>query len=122
MSETLSDRLNAALRDAMKARNKSAVAALRSALAAIANAESVARQTDPTPAATSEHVAGSVAGLRAAEVERRDLRPEEVDEIVRAEIDDRREAADHYRRAGQDDMADQLEREAGVLAPFVGGS
>ena len=122
MADDLRDRLRTALRDAIKAQDKSAVAALRSALAAIDNAAAVPADATPGSAASSEHVAGTTAGLGTAEAERAELTAGQVEEIVQGEIDDRREAADHYRRAGQNDMANQLEREAGVLSPFVGGS
>jgi uncharacterized protein len=114
--EDLRDRLQSTLHDALKAQDKSAVAALRSALAAIANAETVPTEQPSRTEATSEHFAGTTAGLRAAEAERRDLPPERVEDIVRMEITDRTQAAESYRRAGHHDMADQLDREARVLS------
>ena len=108
-----------ALRDAIKAQDKSAVAALRSALSAIDNVAAVPADAPPGSAASSEHVAGTTAGLSTAEAARAELTPGQVEEIVQGEINDRREAADHYRHAGQDDMANQLEHEASVLSPFV---
>jgi uncharacterized protein len=119
VTDDLRTRLQAALKDALKARDKPAVAALRSAMAAIDNAQAVPTEQPPATEASSEHLAGTAVGLRAAEAERKTLSAEELDEIVRTEITDRREAADHYRRAGQDEMADQLEREAGVLSSIV---
>lgn len=119
MPEDLRDRLRAALQDALKRRDDSAVAALRSALAAIDNASAVPQQSPPTAHASSEHVAGTALGVGAAEAERQALTPEQLQEIVRAEIADRQQAAEHYRRAGHADMAEQLDREAGVLSSIV---
>ncbi len=139
-------RLRVALTDAMKARDRVAVAALRSALSAIENAEAVdtpvpadanqpADATGPpagtaepaaaepplTERATVEHAgfAGSVAGLRAAEVERRPLTDADVERIVRAEATDRLAAADEYERGGRHDHAERLRGEAAVLRRYL---
>ena len=61
------EQLRAALKDALKRRDKVAVVALRSALAALDNASAV----DATlPTVDHEHSAGSAGGLGAAEVPR----------------------------------------------------
>src|SRR5918996_2373390 len=65
-ARSLRERLRAALPEAMKARDAVAVAALRSALAAIDNAEAVAAAPAP-PGAGSADVAGAAVGVRAAE-------------------------------------------------------
>ena len=118
---TLRGRLRGALPAAMKARDAAAVAALRSALAAIDNAEAV----EPAPASPAEaghaKLAGTVAGLGAAEVERRHLQEAEVEQIVQAEVADRRAAADAYERAGQAERAGRLRAEAEVLSSHLGG-
>jgi uncharacterized protein YqeY len=132
----LRDRLRQALAVAMKARDRPAVAALRSALAAIDNAEAVdPAQALPGPGAghpdesTREpgrpelaatepghpKVAGSVVGVGATEVERRSLSPAQLEGIVRAEIADREAAAADYEGAGQVEQAERLRAEAGVL-------
>ncbi len=105
----LRTRLRRALTAALKARDKDAVSALRSALSAIGNAEAV----DPgepgpgRPAATgSDHVAGAVpfagagTGPGAAEAERRHLTEADVTAIVRAEAAERAAAASQYEHAG----------------------
>jgi hypothetical protein len=117
--DDLPARLRLALTAALRARDMTAVAALRSALGAIGNAEAV-----PVPAglsAAGPHVAGSAAGLSAAEAERRWLSPAQVAAIVQAEIDERLATAAQYERAGREDRAAQLTAEAQALASAAGG-
>jgi len=117
-ANSVQDRLQRALRAALKARDPAAVSALRSALAAISNAEAL-----PPPAATarrgSQYVAGSVEGLGAAEASRRVLSENETAAIVSTEIAERRAAADRYERSGHADRAGRLRREADALAAAV---
>jgi len=109
-------RLREALSPALKARDRVAVAALRSALAAVDNAQAV----DAPPAPRSGGVvAGAVTGLGAGEAPRRELSEGEIVAIVRAEVDDRREAAADYERAGKTDAAGRLTAEADVLAALL---
>ena len=109
-------RLRRALPPALKARDRVAVAALRSALAAIDNAHAV---TAPPAPRTGGVVAGAVRGLGAGDVPRRGVSTDEVAAIVRSEIDDRRVAAADYERSGQVDAAARLIAEADVLAAYV---
>jgi uncharacterized protein YqeY len=122
------ERLQVALRAALRQRDMVAASALRSALAAIGNAEAVgvaeAAAADAgggarAAGACSEHVAGAVAGLGAAEVARRELSEAELARIVAAEVADRVAAADGYEQAGHADRADYLRREADVLRAAV---
>jgi uncharacterized protein YqeY len=114
-------RLRAALRAAMKERDTVAASGLRSALSAIANAEAVSLSTassgpPPRPAAQSSlHLAGTVAGLGAAEVSRREVTEDEAAAIAAAEAADRRAAARDYQAAGHGDRADRLRREAQAI-------
>jgi len=114
-------RLQAALRAAMKERDTVAASALRSALAAIANAEAVSLPAGSTgqsarPAAqASPHFAGAVAGLGAADVSRRDVTEDEATAIAAAEAADRRAAARDYQAAGHADRAGRLRREAQAI-------
>jgi uncharacterized protein YqeY len=108
-------RLAATLREALRTRDKAAVAALRSALAAIANAEAVSPLPARANRASSEHIAGAAPGLRAAEVPRRQLSEEEVTQVVRREITERQEAAGQYAGAGHHERAARLRTEAEVL-------
>jgi hypothetical protein len=81
-----------------------------------------ARPPAPAAAAGSPHVAGAVAGLGAAEAERRSLSAAEVEEIVRAEVAERQAAAREYDRAGHAEQAGRLRREADVLMSVIGAS
>ncbi|WP_067568094.1 hypothetical protein [Nocardia acidivorans] len=113
----LRDRLRTALPVAMKARDRSATAALRSALAAIDNAEAV-DASDVTAGA----IESSAVGLGTAERARRVLTEADIVSIVRAEIDDRRTAATEYdAHSGGADRAETLRAEANTLEGFLGG-
>lgn len=102
----------------MKARDRVAVTALRSTLAALDNAEAVAR-----PASTDERLAieESPVGVGTAEVERLVLTPEQVESIVRAEVAERETAAREYEVAGRPERAEQLRTEAAVLSAHLTG-
>jgi uncharacterized protein len=110
---TVRDRLQRALREALKARDKAAVSALRSALGAIDNASAV--PAGPVTGTTSPHVAGAAAGLGAAETGRRGLSGQEESAIVRAEVAERQAAARDYDRTGHTERAGRLRREADIL-------
>jgi|ERR1035437_354755 uncharacterized protein YqeY len=101
----------------MKARDSVAVAALRSALAAIENAEAV--EAVPSPqAARSEHIAGTIP-RRAAEVERRVLTAADERKLVRSQVDQRLKAAGEYEKLGRRDDAGRLLAEADVLRSYL---
>lgn len=118
-------RLRRALTAALKAGDRDAVAALRSALAALDNAEAVGANSLSRPkdgsATESNHVAGAVAGLGAGEVDRRVLTDAEVAATVQAEIDERLVAAQQYASANRDDAALRLRAEAAVLGRYLPG-
>lgn len=136
--DDLRARLRRALPAAMKARDRTAVTALRSALAEIDNAEAF----DPDEAAAEGMLdllepagwepadaddvdaahpgfAGTVAGAGATEVERRSLTPKQVEGIVRAEIETREEAATVLEAVGKHEHAERVRAEARVLTPFL---
>jgi uncharacterized protein YqeY len=120
----LRQRLRQAIPPALKARDRATVAALRSALAAIENAEAVDAAAAPPPlpgGAGTAGFAGAVVGLRAGEVARRSLTEAEVERIVRAEVAERDAAARDYAQAGQLDHAARLRAEASALAAYVVG-
>lgn len=98
--------LRRSLTTARKQRDAARVAALRSALAAIDNAE--------TPAADA------VISLGGAEVARRVLSDEQIHSLVRAEIDERLGAAFDCIAGGRSDRAVTLRAEARVLAELLG--
>jgi uncharacterized protein YqeY len=112
---TLRARLRAALPAAMKARDRAAVAALRSALAAIDNAEAVAPEPEPEPVGDDSPIAKARVGLGAGEAARHELTDDDVAAIVRAEVAERLTSADEYDDHGRDERADRLRAEAAVL-------
>jgi uncharacterized protein len=122
-------RLRRGLVAAMKSRDQQAVAALRSTLAAIDNAEAVdaeavddeAVDDEPAPY-TGEGdpaVAGSLLGVGAAEVDRRILTQEETAAIVRDEVTEREVAADVLERVGRLDQAERLRAQAKLLTTYL---
>ena len=113
-------RLSRALRDAIRGRDQAATAALRSALAAIANAEAVDAGSQPVSTVGSQHFAGAAAGLGAAEVPRRVLTEAAAEDIVRGEIADRQQAASQYARGGHAERAERLRAELAVLQAVLG--
>lgn len=127
-------RLRAALRDAMKARDTVAVAAIRSALASIDNAGAVDIDgaSPPTAPATRSDIeaatgswaahrsiAGAVPGLGAGEMPRRELGAATRISLVEAEVATRREAALEYDGIGRSEEAARLRAEADVLAGIL---
>ena len=96
------DRLQRTLGESLKARDMVAVSALRSALGAIDNASTVPAGLVFAASASSSHIAGAVAGLGAADNERRRLSDDEANAIVRAEIAERLAAALNYEQAGHE--------------------
>ena len=113
------DRLRVDLTAAMKARDAVAVSALRSAIAAIGNAEAVEIAPDTTSATGGRHVAGSVPGLGAGEAPRRVLSEADMAAIIREQVDERMTAAEHYDRIGDAVRATRLRAEAGLLAAYL---
>lgn len=119
MRATLREHLTTAL----KARDRVAITALRSALAAIDNAEAVPAD-HPLDSVTgdkhvvtgNEYVAGAATGLGAADVERRHLTEADVRSIVENEVRERSVAAQEYERLGRTDFAGRLRAEAEVLS------
>jgi uncharacterized protein len=115
----LRSRLREHLTAALKARDSVAVAPLRSAIAAIDNAEAVDGGAAPPPA-NSAHIAGASPGAGSSDVARRELSPADVRAVVRAQIDERLQAAEEYERHGRADQAERLRREAAVLGGHLG--
>lgn len=92
---------------------------MRSALAAVGNAEAV----DPAAQgglsdlamAPSEHFAGAKVGLGAGEVPRKRLTAADVRQIVQTEVAERQSAAADYDQLGHGSQAERLRREADIL-------
>ena len=113
-STPLRDRLQSALLPAMRAGDKDTVAVVRSALAAIANAEAV-----PAPSTTpvgEGPVAGAAIGVGSTEAARRELSPEEVRKIVDDERRERLQAAEESEAGGLGEYAARLRTQAAALA------
>ena len=107
----LRTRLRDALGAAIKERDRVAVGALRSALAAIENAEAV----DVSGTAGRDGAGGTgmaieqiPLGAGAAEVDRRELTEDDAERIVRGEVAEREAAALTYENAGQAARAERL--------------
>jgi uncharacterized protein YqeY len=113
-------RLRAALPAAMKARERAAVAAIRSALAAIDDAEAVDADAVGLRTVDSEHLAGTAGGLGAGEVARASLDEEGARAVVAREIAERRDAAADYDRLSRPDEAARLRAEADALTTLLG--
>lgn len=112
----LTTSLRDALRAAMKAKDKAAVSALRSALARIANAEAVPIDTMPSAGAIGQ---GSV-GLGAADAPRRELAESQIRALVEAEALEHEQAADRLAASGFEAVADGLRAQAAVLRSHLG--
>jgi hypothetical protein len=89
---SLSDRLEAAMRDAMRARDERRTQTLRMAMAAAHNLK-IER--------------------------RRDLTDDEVVDVLTKQVKQRRESIEMYRSGGRDDRAAAEEAEAAILAEFL---
>lgn len=113
------DNLRDGLKAALKARDNVAVTALRSALAAIDNAEAIPADHLLGNITGDEHVAGSAAGLGAAEAARRHLTEADIRAIVETEIRERSVAAQEYEQLGHMDLAERLHAEAEVLSRYL---
>lgn len=119
--------LRARLTTAMRERDRATVATLRSAVAALENAEAV--PVDELRAggaggagalgASSEHVAGAAIGVGAAEAERLVLDDDAESAIVRAEVATLHEAAEAYEAAGHADRAAEARISAATLTEVV---
>lgn len=115
---TVRVRMRQALPEAMRARDKAAVSALRATLAALDNAEAV-----PVGEAALRRVAleASPVGVGATEGVRRELSEGRVAEIVRAEADERLESAAQLTAPVHAERAARLRAEADVLLRFLDG-
>lgn len=99
MAPRLRDLIAAELRDALRARDRPRIAVLRTAAAAIANAEAVSPSTD----------------VRATEVDRLTLTEADVRHIVEAERAEALAGATELAGLGADDRAAELREHAAVL-------
>lgn len=128
----LRSQLRSGLVAAMKQRDGSAVSALRSAIAALDNAEAIDQSdmidpVDPDRWApvghrgdvSSDLIAGATAGVGSTEMPRRSLNVAEVRAILQSEVTDRINAARHYTTRGRHDLAEELRSQADILRGYV---
>lgn len=108
--------LRADLVAAMKAGQREEVSTLRTAIAALDNAESVEAGASTE---VSEHVAGAAAGAGSTEARRRALSIGEVLDILRTQVTERTAEADRYAGYGQHEESLRLRREAAVLRRYL---
>lgn len=108
----LRDVLRADLKTALRARDRTSMSALRSALSAIDNAGSV-----PT-AARAGAIEDASVGVGTTETARRELTSTQLQGILRREVDERHAAAAECETAAPD-SAERLRAEAAVIAPYV---
>lgn len=105
-------RLRADLPVALRARDQVATRAIRTALAAVANAEAV---PVPEPRGSLDP---PVVGA-SQEVERRQLDAADVERILVEELADRRDTIERYEAHGRTAEADELRAELAVLARYL---
>jgi hypothetical protein len=107
--ESLTERARVALRGAIRERDRAAVAALRSLVAAFDNATA----TPSTARASAVELAPS--GVGAAEAERRALTSDDLLALAHAELAEHRDAADAAFARGDRERAETLRRQAEVV-------
>ena len=112
MSAGLRERLRAALPTAMKSRDRTAIAVLRTVLSTLDNAEAVGGEVG------GQAIEQVAIGVGTTEAERRVLSEEEVAALVQQEVTERMSAAAAYERRGQVERAAQLRTEAAYLDGF----
>jgi uncharacterized protein len=113
----LRQRLRESLKAALSARDSITLAALRSALGALDNAEAV--DQSHSPPRTGGIVGDVRLGVGAAEVARRELSTQDAIEVVRAEVRERAAAAVEYARLGRAEQASRLTAEAAALQSIL---
>ncbi|WP_437089640.1 hypothetical protein [Streptomyces hundungensis] len=115
---SLDARMRQALPVAMRARDKAAVRALRTTLAALDNAGAVAVGA---AALRGQAVEESPVGVGTTEVARRELSEKDMVEVVRAEIAERTAAAEELTDPAHAERALALHEEVAVLRRFLDG-
>jgi uncharacterized protein YqeY len=123
MSQGRPTEMEARLRDALtaarKARDATAVSALRSAIAAIDNAGAVDIQAPGPVVEGGSRIVGTVGALGTGEAARRELGPDDVRALLESEVEARHAAARTYEEHGRDDRAATLREEASVIASLL---
>jgi hypothetical protein len=106
---------------ALKARDTETVTALRTAIAAIDNAEAVDTSALPV-SAPGGPVAGATPGLGSSEVARRVLAFSDMRSVVSEVITEYLGEAERYESAGHGESAEVLRRQADALRGYSGDS
>lgn len=107
----------------MRERDRVAVSALRTTLAALDNAEALPVEDvggGISVQSGSEHVAGAAVGVGAAEADRRQLTEDGERAVVASEVASLLDAAGHRRAAGDASGADDAVAAARLLEAVVG--
>ena len=117
--EALKGALRRDLTTALKERDRGTAAALRTALAALDNAEAVAAPTNGQ-AAAGAHIAGAGSGVGSTEAERRAVTGGQAREILQGLIAEQEGEARRYDALGQGTAAQRLRAQAGVLRKHLG--
>ena len=117
-AEALPAALRRDLTAALKARQPEAVAVLRTAIAAIDNAQAVEVPADG-PAATSAHIAGARRGPGSAEAPRRPLDRGELHAILRGQVAELTREADRHDALARTAQARRLRDQARLLAAYL---
>jgi len=115
--DELKQALKTALTEAMRARRKEIVSALRETLAALDNAE--AAELFEAPEMEHGVIAGGVKGLGAGEVARKALSPEDAERVIEGELAERRSAAATFERLGRTDEAAMLRGQIEALEALL---
>jgi hypothetical protein len=102
---------------ALKARDAEALAALRTTIAAIDNAEAVPAADMQAPL-TSADIAGASSGVGSTEAIRQSLSVGQLRDIVSEQIAECAREADRYDLLGQPDAAQRLRHRARILAAY----
>jgi uncharacterized protein YqeY len=113
-AKILKDRLRADLKLAMKARDAAQASVLRSLLGAIDNSEAPDLDAEQAKEKFRRFGEGT------AEVARRTLTQEELDQLLAEEVEARESAAAEFDRHGQSARAEALRAEAAIVGRYLG--
>jgi uncharacterized protein YqeY len=122
MDETAADELRTRIRRdlvaAMKARRTDEVAALRTVMAAVDNAEAIEASATADVVPSSRHIVGAVPGAGSAEATRRELSGSDVQEILNVEAAGLRAEASGHETLGRSEDACRLRAQAEVIRRY----
>ena len=116
---TFRDALQAELANALQQRDRPVASAVRTALAALANAEAVPTAGDLDTSSGTAHVAGAAWGLASTEAQRRDLSREQQHALIADERSQLLAHAERLTRMCRLDEADGARRAAATLGDIL---